>query len=104
MTEDKTEELDAIGEALHGADTRRYAWMQAQGALKKVAEEASKKKEKAKEVYDKVVDTQDALVGDSQTKVDAAYEALVSYQTAKSEELGIELNVVPQLVGGSKSL
>ena len=107
MTSKKDQEAqvsDPIGDAITRANELRYDWMRAQGSHKTNLDGIEERKAKAKAAYDKIIAAESEKESESRGTVEAAYQALLDYQSAKSEELGIDLNVVLQPAGGGKSL
>ena len=97
-------EMNEIEAALKGATARYLALLKAQGAQAKVAEATAKEIAAAKELYDGVVEEQRQFTVAANEEAEAALAALVEFQAQKSEELGIQLNVLPQPAGGSTRL
>ncbi len=101
---DKEEQVsDPIGDAITKANELRYTWMRAQGSHKNTLNDIEERKAKAKTAYDKVIAVESEKESESRGTVEAAYQALLDYQSEKNEELGIDLNVVLQPAGGGKS-
>lgn len=105
MTPDKitTEEVDEVEAALDLAKVFYLKMLRAQAARNKIGEETSQKVAKAKAVYEKVVTTEQAKVVQSDEAEAAARQALLDHQAEVSRELHIDLNVIPQPGGGSRT-
>lgn len=72
--------------------------------LNDVAADSAKKITTAQNAFNKVRDTQGGLNQAASEAHKGAMEALLAYQGQVSNELGIEINVLPPLPGGSTRL
>lgn len=94
------EELDDISAALDGAKVLHIKVLQAQRKQAVVAQETADELEAAKSLYETVVEEQRLKTVDANGAAELAMSQLVEFQATKSEELGIELNILPAQTGG----